>query len=292
MGEAIPRAVAVDRMGPGDHACLGFHSDDDRWAVRAAFTVAGLALGERVMIFTGGDTAAPDALARLSAHGVPAERCAHTGQLALSSESPGYDPASGAFDRAVRTAFWAAGTSTARRRGFTGMRVVGDMTWAAAAHSGLPEAELSSYEAELTPFSARTGFTAMCEYDHGAVPAPLLSRIAALHPLAVLPSLDTLHADRTGRCLRLTGTADLATRLHFGLTLRAAFTADPPPALLDLTPLSFLDAHCATAALRLPPGTTVRCTPSQHRMLRVCGAAEAEAEGVTFQVEDPPARCR
>lgn len=282
VADAIPRAVAVDRMTPGDHACLGFHSDDDRWAVRAAFTVAGLALGERVMIFTGQGISAPDALARLSAHGVPAERCAHTGQLAFSSESPGYEPATGAFDPVARTALWAAGSAKARRRGFTGMRVAGDMTWATAARSGVPEDELASYEAELTPFAARIGFTAMCEYDRRALAAPLLSRIAALHPLTVLPSVDTLHADRTGPCLRLVGSADLATRVPFDLALRTHFTTDPRARLLDLTPLSFLDAHCAAGVLRLPPGTTVRCTPSQFRMLRVCGAGEAE--GITFRV--------
>jgi hypothetical protein len=276
---AIPLTVAVDRMGPGDHACLGFRGHEDRWAVRAAFTIAGLALGERVVLFTDRGTPPLHALARLSDHGVPAQRCAAGGRLTVSPQSPGYDPVTGSFDPDARTAILSAGSAEARRRGFTGMRVAADMSWAA----DLPPGQLAAYEADLTPRFARSGFTAICEYDRAAFPPPLLADMRAVHPLAVLPSIGALHTDRAGSCLRLVGNADLATRSDFDLALRTAFAADPPPAVLDLTPLSFLDAHCATTLLHLPPGTTLRCTPAQHRMLRICGADEAE--GIVVRVE-------
>ncbi|MEW2518803.1 MEDS domain-containing protein [Actinacidiphila alni] len=278
---AEPQLVAADRMGPGDHACLGFSGHDDRWAVRAAFTLAGFARGERVVIFTGRGTSAPEALDRLTAHGVPAERFVHSGQLTLSQGSPGYDPVTGAFDPAARTAVLAAGSAESRRRGFTGMRVAADMAWAA----GLAPGELASYEADLTPRFARTGFTAICEYDRAVFPAPLLDRMTAVHPLAVLPSVDAFHADRAGPRLRLVGTADLATRTDVTLALRAAFATDPPPTHLDLTPLSFLDAHCAAALLRLPPPLTLHCTPAQHRILHICDPAALDH--LTIEVTTP-----
>lgn len=287
----IPRMVAVDRMATGDHACLGFDGDDDRWAVRAAFTTAGLARGERVLIFTDPGPArvvgagATEALTRLAVHGVPAERCVRTGQLTVVTSSPGYDPARGSFDLGVRTAFWVAGAADARRRGFTGVRAVADMTWAARA--GLSGPELAAYETGLAPHFARLGLTGICEYDRRVFPASLLAEVAAAHPLSVLPSVDALHAARDGAVLRLTGSADLATRTAFDLALRDAFATAPPAAVLDLTGLSFLDAHCARTVLRLasarrPPGTTVRCTAAQYRVLRICGAADTDA--VLFRI--------
>ncbi|MGW2349543.1 hypothetical protein [Actinacidiphila glaucinigra] len=52
----VPRTVPVDRMASGDHACLGFQDEDDRWEIRAAFTAIGLARGERVLLLTGPGT--------------------------------------------------------------------------------------------------------------------------------------------------------------------------------------------------------------------------------------------
>lgn len=286
---AIPRVVAVDRMVTGDHACLQFDSHDDRWAVRAAFTTAGLARGERVMIFTDPSTPVPEALVRLTGHGVPAERLTGTGQLAVINRTPGYAPARG-FEPGARADFWASGASDAQRRGFTGVRAVGDMTW--VRRTGVKARELADYEAGLTPLFAELGLTGICEYDRQVFPARTLSAIRAAHPLAVLPSVDALHIERRGPALTLVGSADFGTRREFDAALRTLLTPAPdtagPPALVDLTGLSFLDAHSADTLLRLAAGRdhraplTVRCTAPQYRILRLCGAEDAP--GVDFTV--------
>ena len=289
--------VAVDLMVSGDHACLPFDSDDERWAVRAAFTTEGLARGERVMLFTDPDTSPTAAVSALSECGVPAERAAATGQLEIVVETPGYDPARG-FAPEARVALWSAIRADAHDRGYTGLRAAGDMAW--AARPDVQPKELAAYEAGLTRLFQRIGFTAICEYDRRVFPAAVLADVTAAHPLSVLTPVDALHITRDGPLLTLVGSADLATRPDFDRALLTALTPSPPltpltpsPPLtplrtLDLTGLTFLDAHCAATLLRHPapsprhPPLTVLCTAAQLRMLQVCGASEAD--GLSFWV--------
>ncbi|HEY5835689.1 MEDS domain-containing protein [Streptomyces sp.] len=287
---AIPRTVAVERLAVGDHTCFGFESDEERWAVRAAFVAAGLARGERVVLLTEPGVAGGTALGRLAAHGLSAEAAVREGRLAVVTEPPGVDPARG-FDAAARTGYWVAVAGEALARGFTGLRVAGDMSW--AARPGVDRRALAAYETGLTPVFPRIGCTGMCEYDRRLFPAPLLEQVLAAHPLSVLPALGALHASRHGRTLRLAGTADLATRDEFERYLgeSAREPAREPgggPAhergldVIDLTGLGFVDAHCARTLLRLAASgdLTVECTADQYRLLRLCGAAETDGVGV------------
>jgi hypothetical protein len=263
--ERTPRTVAVERLSPGDHACLGFTGPGDRWALRAAFTTAGLARGERVMLF-GPDGGA--GLERLSSYGVPARRAAADGRLAVVADSPGWDPVRG-FDAAARAGYWVAATDEALSGGFTGLRVAGDMGW--VCEGDVAGGELLAYERELTPLFARIGFTALCEYDRGLFPPPLLEQAVAAHPLAVLESPGALHAERTGDALRLAGDADLATRAAFEWAV-----ADSGLSVIDLTGLAFIDASCVRALLGLRGGVVLECTPAQLRLLLLCGLRQAE----------------
>jgi MEDS: MEthanogen/methylotroph, DcmR Sensory domain len=275
-GAESPRAIAVERLGPGDHACLPFDTPGHRWAVRADFAATGLARGERVMLFVGQDTEVPHALEQLTAHGVPARQAAAEGRLAVLRDSPGYDPVHG-FDATARTGYWAAAADDASTRGFTGLRAAGDMAWAAG--PAVEPAELLSYEREITPLFAKLGFTSLCEYDRLTFPTDRLDPLLDVHPLSVVAAPGTLHAVREGNVLRLAGDADLATRTAFELAVR-----EPGLTAIDLTGLAFLDAHCARELVRTggrgePTGRDDRsdvelvleCTATQARLLQICG---------------------
>ncbi|MDJ0342105.1 MEDS domain-containing protein [Streptomyces sp. H10-C2] len=273
---AVPHTVSVDRMASGDHACLGFDSHEARWAIRAAFTEAGLCLGERVILFAGPGTTPEETAVRLAEHGVPAAQALRDDRLLVINEIPGYDPERG-FDPEGRAATWIEFTENANMMGFSGLRATGDMSW--ALEPGVDHQELVDYETGLTPLFADIGFTAICEYDLRLFPPELMCRVNAAHPTEVLPSLDALHITRTGTILHLAGNADLATREQFDADLRKSLRGPgPPPRLIDLTALSFIDAHCATTLIRLAAGLSptarlaVHCPPTHARVLRLCGA--------------------
>ncbi|MCL2553077.1 MAG: MEDS domain-containing protein [Actinomycetia bacterium] len=273
-GAPTPRAVAVERLAPGDHACLPSEGPEGRWALRAAFAAAGLARGERVLLFPGAGAEPAHTLERLAAHGVPAGQAAADGRLAVIRDFPGYDPVRG-FEPEVRTGYLVRAAEVARARGFTGLRAAGDMAWATG--PGVDGEALTAYERNLTPLFAELGFTGLCEYDRRAFPPELLDPLLRTHPLSVVPVPGALHAVRDGDVLRLAGDADLATRTAFELAVR-----EPGLALIDLTGLAFLDAHCARELVRLgaspsgaSPGPSVHCTGAQARLLKMCGMRTA-----------------
>ncbi|WP_327352343.1 MEDS domain-containing protein [Streptomyces sp. NBC_01304] len=269
--------LSVTRVTAGDHACLGFDDDEARWEIRATYADIGLARGERVMFFTDPATTAAVAAEQLAACGLPAEEAIAAGRLVVINEVPGYDPESG-FDPVARAQTWVEVTNSARREGFSGVRALGDMGW--AADPGVDHDLLVDYEAGLTPLFADIGFTAICEYDRRAFDDALIDRMCVAHPKRVLHRLGALDISRTDDGLRLAGDADLATRDAFDTALHAVLRVPGAATVLDLTELCFLDAHSAGLLVRLAVGlpearqVEVRCRPLQAKVLRLCGATQ------------------
>lgn len=314
-----PRTVSPERMTSGDHACLGFDDDNARWKVRAAFAEAGLFRGEQVIFFadaattTVTDTATARARARATARattratatatatttttttaaGVGAGAGAGVGGATHAEEtvdhllSQGLSAAATALDRGQILVLpdwppdWGTLTDNALRNGYLGIRATGDMSWCARPGVGVGPAELVDYEAGLTPVLAGIGVTAICEYDRRLFSPDVLGLVAAAHPASV-ERLDALRVRRTERVLYIDGEADLATSADFEYALRLG----PPPELLDLTGLTFMDARCAGLVVRLAAAAAVaaggnatargplvvRCSPLVARTLRLCGA--------------------
>ncbi|UQT55717.1 MEDS domain-containing protein [Streptomyces durmitorensis] len=273
---SVTRTVSVTRMNSGDHACLGFDDDETRWELRAAYADIGLSRGEQVIFFTDRATTPALAAEQLSSSGFPLGPALMDGRLAVVNEVPGYDPANG-FDPAERAQTWVELTDKARHDGFSGIRVVGDMGW--AAEPGVDQDLLVDYEAGLSPLFAEIGFTAICEYDRRRFGKSLLGRIRDAHPKRVLRRLGALDVARTGTELRVAGDVDLATREDFDTALAHALAGPDRPGVLDLTELCFMDVHGASTLVRLagrlPLGhlLAVRCRPEQDKLIRLCGAA-------------------
>lgn len=274
---SVSRTVSVTRMNSGDHACLGFDDDEARWELRAAYADIGLSRGEQVLFFTDPATTPAVAAEQLSAGGFPLGPAITDGRLVVVNEVPGYDPVVG-FDPAERAHTWVVLTEEARRSGFSGLRVVGDMGW--AAEPGVDLDLLVKYETDLAPLFARIGFTAICEYDLRRFDESLLDRIHLAHPKRALPRLGSMDITRAGAQLRIAGDVDLATREEFDSALRRALTGPGRPGVVDLTELCFMDVHSASTLVRLSRGIpgdqllTVHCRPEQHKIIRLCGAAE------------------
>ncbi|MFI8873217.1 MEDS domain-containing protein [Streptomyces sp. NPDC055243] len=274
---SVTRTVSVTRMNSGDHACLGFDDDETRWELRAAYADIGISRGEQVVFFTDRTTTPDVAAEQLSSTGFPLDPALMDGRLVVVNEVPGYDPATG-FDPVERAQTWVELTDKARLDGFSGIRVVGDMGW--AAEPGVDQDLLVEYEAGLSPLFAKIGFTAVCEYDRRKFSDGVLGRIQHAHPKRLLRHLGALDITRYGTELRVAGDIDLATREEFDSALAHALAGPDRPLVLDLSELCFMDVHGASTlvrlASRLPCGhlIAVRGRPEQDKLLRLCGAAE------------------
>ncbi|MGW7073841.1 MEDS domain-containing protein [Streptomyces sp. NPDC054866] len=274
---SVTRTVSVTRMNSGDHACLGFDDDETRWELRAAYADIGLSRGEQVVFFTDRATTAAFAAEQLSAGGFPLGPALMDGRLVVVNEVPGYDPAAG-FDPAERASTWVELTDKARYDGFSGIRVVGDMGW--AAEPGVDQDLLVEYETGLSPLFAEIGFTAICEYDRRKFGDDLMGRVHRAHPKQVLRRIGALDITRAGTELRVAGDVDLATREEFDSALAQALSGPDRPSVLDLSELCFMDVHAASTLVRLANGLpcdhllAVRSRPEQDKVIRLCGAVE------------------
>ena len=155
---------------------------------------------------------------------------------------------------------------------------------------GVVEFEKALHQALAIPGDGPR-YTALCHWDERrhlderqAIADPDMDAVRAIHPVSVIPRPGTLHACWADNGIRLTGDSDLSTREDFAEAIRALeglfAPADAPagPLLLDISDLSFLDAHSAGMILRmaaaLPPHRRleVRCRAHHRRLLHMLGA--------------------
>ncbi|TQN42640.1 STAS domain-containing protein [Blastococcus colisei] len=205
----------IQEADAADHVCWVYGEDDAAFgrAVRR-FLAAGLergerllAIGERVLDSIGTDGDGFSGAAALISRGA----------LRTFTTAQAYE-ATGQFAAAEQRTFYDAATRAAIADGYTGLRVVADVSDLAA--DPLTRPRLVQWEHLADGFIAEgAGFTAMCAYSAGLTDEALAD-VATVHPLvhapagpppfqvffddrhiAVSGSVDTFSADRLARVL-------------------------------------------------------------------------------------------
>ncbi|SDE98293.1 anti-anti-sigma factor [Blastococcus aurantiacus] len=235
-------SVKEPEARPADHLCW-VHDDDESFdmAVRA-FLAGGLARGERLLCV------GERAIATLDGAGedlgdVPGLLA--DGALGTMTVVEAYAVA-GPLVAERQRAFYATETARALADGYSGLRVVAELS-ELAADSG-QHAELVRWEHVADELLASgAGMTAMCAYRSDLPPATL-GDVLAVHPLAhgpghVTPYRLFFDADR----VVLTGSVDTSTAGRLATAL--AGTPTGRSAVLDLGGLEFVDvAGCRALA--------------------------------------------
>lgn len=276
------RAVGVDRLQPGDHAFFAYSDDETCWEILSVFTQQGFERGEKVGLLV--DVAhAPSWVAeRVTGGPEAARRAVRAGRLVVSN-APRF--ARGGFDAARLVEGARRRLHTVLAEGYTGLRSASEMSLALAPIDNLGQAVEYEIALHASLFSAgqNSRYTALCYWDErlfGGTDA--MKEARSVHPVILLDRLGALHASVTGNRVSLTGESDLASRAEFDKAL-AALTGLPGPVLvLDITDLSFFDAHSAGAVVRLAAGLTaprrlnVHCRSGQRRLLHLLGGKSLE----------------
>jgi hypothetical protein len=267
----------VDRLQSGDHAFFGYSDDDARWEVLSVFTQQGLARDEKVGLLVDVGYSADWVAERVAGGGAAARRALRDGRLVVSN-APRF--ARGGFDceRLVEGARRRLDTVLAE--GYTGLRSASEMSLALAPIDHLGQAVEYEIALHASLFSGqqRSRYTALCYWDErlfGGTDA--MKEARCVHPVILLPRTGTLHATVSGNRVSVTGESDLASRAEFDAALRSLAGLPATTLVLDITDLSFFDAHSASAVLRLAAGLTaprrleVHCRSGQRRRLHLLG---------------------
>lgn len=271
------RAVGVDRLQPGDHAFFAYSDDETRWEILSVFTQQGFARNEKVGLLV--DVAhAPGWVAERVAGGpTAARRALHDGRLVVSN-APRFPH--GGFDAARLVEGAKRRVDTVLAEGYTGLRSASEMSLALAPIDHLGQAVEFEIALHASLFSGRRNsrYTALCFWDErlfGGTDA--MKEARSVHPVILLDQFGTLHVLVSGNRVSLTGESDLASRAEFDEALCTLAGLPGPVLVLDISDLSFFDAHSAGAVVRLAAGLTaprrveVHCRSSQRRLLHLLG---------------------
>jgi anti-anti-sigma factor len=238
-----PAAKAVGRVQPGDHLCLAYSTDEEQRDVLTPFLVAGLARGEKVLYLS--DTTAPETVtAWLRGQNIDARPAWARGQLEMRRVNDSYLRPGQFHPRLMREALCSE-IASARRAGFSGLWLAGEMSWATR---DVPGAErLADYEAHLGPVFDQGGLTAICQYDRRLFGRDRSEHARLIHPWTLEP--DPLHEDAALRIQRtydppglaVIGTIDIHNCAAFAAVLRQWAEREPLDLHLDMAQLDFID---------------------------------------------------
>jgi anti-anti-sigma regulatory factor len=274
-------ATPVDRLGPGDHACLTFSDPEERLDIVARFAADGLDRGEKVICYT-------DAVL---VHDLGLELRVRTG---AGSERPiavqrserlwdGGGPDAKVPDAKVMVKRLADELAMAVDEGRTGLRVAADMCWAARPQANAEQ--VLAFESEVGTLFADGRLTAICEYDRESFDPVTLAYAARVHPRTVAARV--YHEDPVLRIcrqhvppgVRVAGELDYTRADALGDALAEAVRLDHD-VHLNLSHLRFIDAGAAAVILRTAAGLpasrhmVVVCADPVGRTLTVAGASE------------------
>lgn len=176
----MDHSTCADVLGiqRGQHACLLYDGNHDPLAAVAPFIVAGLQAGERCLYVVGEHD--PVRIQRsLEAVGVDVARQLGRGALVLVDRWEVSFP-DGEFDPAAMIGFVRQAIAGSLADGFTGLRVVAEMTW--ALQMGVGANKLIHYEALGNHLYPDEPLVAVCLYDRSRFPAAVCRDAMRVHP--------------------------------------------------------------------------------------------------------------
>jgi anti-anti-sigma factor len=271
----------LDRLTLGDHIC--WLVDDDRLRMHeiAGFVRAGLRDHHRVVYCGDGPEAV---LAGIDELGIDTGAALARGQLAATTAEESY-LAGGTFEPESVLRGWPALAESARADGYAGIRVLGDMSWAAREVPG--REHLCWYESQVNRIVLNHDAIGVCAYDRRSMDPLETRRLAWEHPgtAATATPYDERLALRIRRTrepagIRLSGEADLAGRNALRTVIGHVFADCGSDAVtIDVSELRFADRAAARILVRAGSGPgrvrLVGCSPALVRLLDFSGADEA-----------------
>jgi len=249
----------VPTASTSDHICWVYDEDDasfDR-AVRH-YLAGGLARNERVLVI--GERVLEGIRTPGDGFG-DAEALAAAGTLRTLTTAQAY-AAAGAFGPGGQRAFYDAATREALADGYSGLRVVVEVS--PLAEDAVTRATLVEWEHLADGYAAEgSGFTAMCAYST-RLPAQALADVTTVHPLvhaAATPPFQVFFDDDR---LALTGSVDTFSAERLARVLASSPVGDEG-AVLDLGRVEFVDVAASRVIARWAQDLDARAVPLEVR---------------------------
>jgi hypothetical protein len=179
-GHSLEQQLAS--LVPGDHLCLIYETPEEQFAAVVPFMRDGLAREEQCFYIADERTVA-EVRGALRGAGVDVAAEEDRGALRIVSKRETYLRA-GVFDPTAMIALLDGATAEAVARGYTALRVTGEMTWALGPEAGTER--LLEYEASLNDFFPGSRALAICQYNRTRFSPEIIYGVLRTHPIAIV----------------------------------------------------------------------------------------------------------
>ncbi|MCL5962557.1 MAG: EAL domain-containing protein [Chloroflexi bacterium] len=175
----------ITDLGPGEHACCLYETEEEHCALITPFLRRGLEQGEKVLYIS--DDSTPDVvLSYLRNDGLNVEACLSNGQLGvLPFEDSSW--AAESFDPDRTVAVLRSQTERALSEGYSALRITAEMSWALHPQPG--NERLGEFESKLNAFFSGSQCLALCQYDRRRFDSVALLNALVTHPVAIVGTL-------------------------------------------------------------------------------------------------------
>ncbi len=172
----------VTDLGPGDHLCQIYETEQEHRALLTPYLIEGLKRNEKILYIL--DNHTEEAICGyLKDAGADLKPYLASGQFVFLTHRESYAK-EGSFDPDRMISMLKSETARAVEQGYAALRVTGEMTWAL---KGLPGSEkLIEYEAKLNNFLPGSRALALCQYNKQRFTPALLMDILRTHPLVAI----------------------------------------------------------------------------------------------------------
>jgi anti-anti-sigma factor len=223
-----------DAVGLNGHACWGFDDVGDLREAAAAFLTEGAELGQRLM-FVGGPEA--EAMVRETD---PMKSMARDGTLQVAPFEAIY-PGGRRMPNPDQLALYDGATEQALADGFTGLRVLAEVTALASPVGAWPDQV--GWESYADRYMANRPLAALCCFDQQRLPVEAVAALACAHPVADrgLQSLAPFRVYAQPDAVALAGEVDALSSAQLRDVLELTLPDTEGEVVLDLEGLDFID---------------------------------------------------
>ena len=172
----------LSALDHGSHLCLVYDTPAEQVRAAVPFITGGLERGECCVYIVDEHTAV-ELRDVLAAAGIDVAREMMRGALVIASQRETY-LREGAFDPHAMVEFLRAIETDAITRGFAGLRVTGEMTWALG--SDTDPRHLIEYETLLNEYFPGSRALAICQYNRRRFAPEIVQDVLRTHPVAIL----------------------------------------------------------------------------------------------------------
>ena len=178
MGKRLEEALLDLRLG--DHICYIYETKEQMDAI-APFILQGLEKNQQCIYIADDNSVAAVKLA-LEKRDVDVSAFVSSGKLNIMTKVESY-VREGYFDPDRMIDLLRKSMEIAIGKGYEGLRVTGEMTWALGKQRG--GERLIEYEAKLNYFFPRNSALAVCQYNATRFPPEVLLDVIKVHPLVI-----------------------------------------------------------------------------------------------------------